>query len=76
MIYTVEVSNKSNLPVTEFNIICVNYVCDFVLSEKYAQHWCSMLSDPKGVFAACHSEISPDSYKSVSPSFRAIRCLD
>ncbi|XP_046897349.1 mucin-5AC-like [Hypomesus transpacificus] len=33
-------------------------------NEKYAQHWCSMLSDPKGVFAACHSEISPDSYKS------------
>ncbi|XP_062327803.1 mucin-5AC-like [Osmerus eperlanus] len=33
-------------------------------NEKYAQHWCSMLSDPEGVFAACHSEISPDSYKS------------
>ncbi|XP_067105514.1 mucin-2-like [Osmerus mordax] len=32
-------------------------------NEKYAQHWCSMLSDPEGVFAACHSEISPDSYK-------------
>ncbi|XP_053177491.1 mucin-5AC-like [Scomber japonicus] len=32
-------------------------------NEKYAQHWCSMLSDPKGVFASCHSEISPDTYK-------------
>nr|XP_040016210.1 mucin-5AC-like [Gasterosteus aculeatus aculeatus] len=32
-------------------------------NEKYAQHWCSMLSDPEGVFAPCHSEISPDSYK-------------
>ncbi|KAM8762761.1 uncharacterized protein AB9X84_007402 isoform 2-T2 [Acanthopagrus schlegelii] len=32
-------------------------------NEKYAQHWCSMLSDPQGVFAPCHSEISPDSYK-------------
>ncbi|XP_078112279.1 mucin-5B-like [Sander vitreus] len=32
-------------------------------NEKYAQHWCSMLSDPQGVFASCHSEISPDSYK-------------
>ncbi|KAM3626235.1 uncharacterized protein V6R79_025169 [Siganus canaliculatus] len=32
-------------------------------NEKYAQLWCSMLSDPNGVFAPCHSEISPDSYK-------------
>ncbi|XP_041795247.1 mucin-5AC-like [Chelmon rostratus] len=32
-------------------------------NDKYAQHWCSMLSDPQGVFASCHSEISPDSYK-------------
>ncbi|XP_078018843.1 mucin-2-like [Epinephelus lanceolatus] len=31
-------------------------------NEKYAKHWCSMLSDPQGVFASCHSEISPDSY--------------
>ncbi|XP_047436677.1 LOW QUALITY PROTEIN: mucin-5AC-like [Mugil cephalus] len=32
-------------------------------NEKYAQHWCSMLTDPQGVFASCHSEISPDTYK-------------
>uniref|UniRef100_A0AAQ5ZCP1 Uncharacterized protein n=1 Tax=Amphiprion ocellaris TaxID=80972 RepID=A0AAQ5ZCP1_AMPOC len=32
-------------------------------NENYAQHWCSMLTDPQGVFASCHSEISPDSYK-------------
>nr|XP_020479269.1 mucin-5AC-like isoform X1 [Monopterus albus] len=32
-------------------------------NEKFAQFWCSMLSDPQGVFAPCHSEISPDSYK-------------
>ncbi|KAK5934857.1 hypothetical protein CgunFtcFv8_020273 [Champsocephalus gunnari] len=32
-------------------------------NERYAQHWCSMLSAPEGVFAACHSEISPDSFK-------------
>ncbi|XP_035538112.1 mucin-5B-like [Morone saxatilis] len=32
-------------------------------NEKYARHWCSMLNDPQGVFAPCHSEISPDSYK-------------
>ncbi|XP_034437352.1 mucin-5B-like [Hippoglossus hippoglossus] len=32
-------------------------------NEKYAVHWCSMLSDPQGVFAPCHQEISPDSYK-------------
>ncbi|KAJ8344252.1 hypothetical protein SKAU_G00315810 [Synaphobranchus kaupii] len=34
-----------------------------VENEQYAQYWCSMLTDPKGVFAKCHSEISPDSYK-------------
>uniref|UniRef100_A0A4W5NJZ7 MUC5A protein n=1 Tax=Hucho hucho TaxID=62062 RepID=A0A4W5NJZ7_9TELE len=32
-------------------------------NEKYAQHWCSMLTDPKGVFSPCHSEIRPDTYK-------------
>ncbi|XP_076011969.1 mucin-5B-like [Genypterus blacodes] len=32
-------------------------------NERYAQHWCSMLSDPQGVFAPCHSEISPEPYK-------------
>ncbi|XP_028256785.1 mucin-5AC-like isoform X2 [Parambassis ranga] len=32
-------------------------------NEKYAQHWCSMLTDPQGVFASCHSEIRPESYK-------------
>ncbi|CAB1452923.1 unnamed protein product [Pleuronectes platessa] len=32
-------------------------------NEKYAVHWCSMLSDPQGVFSPCHQEISPDSYK-------------
>uniref|UniRef100_A0AAQ5YCF1 Uncharacterized protein n=1 Tax=Amphiprion ocellaris TaxID=80972 RepID=A0AAQ5YCF1_AMPOC len=35
-------------------------------NENYAQHWCSMLTDPQGVFASCHSEISPDSYKEAS----------
>ncbi|XP_063737440.1 LOW QUALITY PROTEIN: mucin-5AC-like [Eleginops maclovinus] len=32
-------------------------------NERYANHWCSMLSEPEGVFASCHSEISPDSYR-------------
>ncbi|KAK2868903.1 hypothetical protein Q7C36_000774 [Tachysurus vachellii] len=32
-------------------------------NEKYAQHWCSLLSDPSGVFASCHSEISPKTYQ-------------
>ncbi|XP_034018458.1 mucin-5AC-like [Thalassophryne amazonica] len=32
-------------------------------NEKYAQHWCSMLTDPQGVFAPCHLEISPEPYK-------------
>ncbi|XP_075873359.1 mucin-2-like, partial [Nelusetta ayraudi] len=30
---------------------------------KYAHYWCSKLTDPKGVFSACHSVISPDHYK-------------
>ncbi|XP_048039251.1 mucin-5AC-like [Megalobrama amblycephala] len=32
-------------------------------NEKYAQHWCSLLSDPSSVFAPCHSEINPEVYK-------------
>uniref|UniRef100_A0A8C7DWJ8 VWFD domain-containing protein n=1 Tax=Oncorhynchus kisutch TaxID=8019 RepID=A0A8C7DWJ8_ONCKI len=32
-------------------------------NEKYAQHWCSQLADPKGLFAKCHTAISPDIYK-------------
>uniref|UniRef100_A0A8C7DGJ0 VWFD domain-containing protein n=1 Tax=Oncorhynchus kisutch TaxID=8019 RepID=A0A8C7DGJ0_ONCKI len=35
----------------------------FTFSEKYAQHWCSQLADPKGLFAKCHTAISPDIYK-------------
>ncbi|XP_029354409.1 mucin-5AC-like, partial [Echeneis naucrates] len=34
-----------------------------VENERYALHWCSMLSDPNGLFAPCHAEISPDTYK-------------
>ncbi|XP_076880264.1 mucin-2-like [Brachyhypopomus gauderio] len=33
-------------------------------NEKYAQHWCSLLTDPSGVFSLCHSEINPEIYKS------------
>ncbi|XP_068172431.1 mucin-5AC-like [Antennarius striatus] len=32
-------------------------------NEKYAQYWCSKLSDPQGVFTACHAEISAETYK-------------
>ncbi|XP_073715696.1 mucin-2-like [Misgurnus anguillicaudatus] len=32
-------------------------------NERYAQKWCSLLSDPNGVFAPCHKEISPDVYQ-------------
>ncbi|XP_062405926.1 mucin-5AC-like [Sardina pilchardus] len=32
-------------------------------NEKYAQQWCSLLTDSDGVFAPCHSEINPDIYK-------------
>ncbi|XP_047219340.1 mucin-5B-like [Girardinichthys multiradiatus] len=31
--------------------------------ENYAQYWCSKLTDPLGVFAPCHSVVSPSSYK-------------
>ncbi|XP_053177630.1 mucin-5AC-like [Scomber japonicus] len=34
-----------------------------ISKESYAQYWCSKLTDPKGVFARCHSVISPDIYK-------------
>ncbi|XP_042527459.1 LOW QUALITY PROTEIN: mucin-5B [Dipodomys spectabilis] len=30
-----------------------------VENENYAQHWCSLLTDPRGVFSACHSTVSP-----------------
>lgn len=42
------------------------------LIEKYAMHWCSMLNDPQGVFASCHSEISPDFYKEVNLTATAL----
>ncbi|XP_068457641.1 mucin-5AC-like [Clinocottus analis] len=34
-----------------------------ISTESYAQYWCSKLTDPQGVFAPCHSVISPTSYK-------------
>ncbi|XP_032379931.1 mucin-5AC [Etheostoma spectabile] len=32
-------------------------------NEKYAKHWCALLSDPKGMFAKCHSVINPKRYQ-------------
>ncbi|KAI7813798.1 putative mucin-5B-like [Triplophysa rosa] len=32
-------------------------------NERYAQKWCSLLSDPNGVLAPCHKDISPDIYQ-------------
>ncbi|XP_076012025.1 mucin-2-like [Genypterus blacodes] len=34
-----------------------------ISKESYAKYWCSRISDPTGVFAACHSVISPTVYK-------------
>ncbi|XP_068115921.1 mucin-2-like [Hyperolius riggenbachi] len=34
-----------------------------VENERYAEHWCGLLSDPNGPFAACHSAVNPDIYK-------------
>ncbi|XP_062277538.1 mucin-5B [Scomber scombrus] len=37
--------------------------CDLSIDkEKYAKYWCSLLSDKKGIFARCHSEIDPQDY--------------
>ncbi|XP_044538021.1 mucin-5AC [Gracilinanus agilis] len=35
-----------------------------VENEKYAQHWCSLLTDPQGVFALCHTAVNPALYHS------------
>ncbi|MEE6498613.1 hypothetical protein FKM82_003182 [Ascaphus truei] len=32
-------------------------------NEKYAQHWCGLITDPSGVFAPCHSKVNTDVYK-------------
>ncbi|XP_054475429.1 mucin-5B-like [Anoplopoma fimbria] len=32
-------------------------------NEKYAKHWCALLSDPEAIFAKCHSVINPEDYK-------------
>ncbi|XP_075784328.1 mucin-5AC [Pelodiscus sinensis] len=31
-------------------------------NEKYAQHWCRLLTNPQGPFAECHSTVDPDIY--------------
>ncbi|KAM9078715.1 mucin-5B [Megaptera novaeangliae] len=35
-----------------------------VENENYAQHWCSLLTDPAGAFSSCHSVISPGPFHS------------
>ncbi|XP_023578671.1 mucin-5AC [Octodon degus] len=35
-----------------------------VENEKYAQHWCALLTDTSGPFAQCHAIVSPSSYYS------------
>ncbi|CAI9167415.1 unnamed protein product [Rangifer tarandus platyrhynchus] len=35
-----------------------------VENEKFAQHWCSRLTDPQGPFAQCHSTVDPSAYYS------------
>ncbi|XP_042157127.1 LOW QUALITY PROTEIN: mucin-2-like [Oncorhynchus tshawytscha] len=36
-----------------------------VENERYAKHWCSMLSDSEGIFSQCHTEINPNYYKEI-----------
>ncbi|XP_013358421.1 PREDICTED: mucin-5AC [Chinchilla lanigera] len=35
-----------------------------VENEKYAQHWCALLTDADGPFAQCHATVNPNSYYS------------
>uniref|UniRef100_A0A2K5MBE5 Mucin 5AC, oligomeric mucus/gel-forming n=1 Tax=Cercocebus atys TaxID=9531 RepID=A0A2K5MBE5_CERAT len=35
-----------------------------VENEKYAQHWCSQLTDANGPFSRCHAAVKPDTYYS------------
>nr|XP_035119721.2 mucin-5AC [Callithrix jacchus] len=35
-----------------------------VENEKYAQHWCSQLTDPDGPFTRCHAAVNPATYYS------------
>ncbi|XP_061059797.1 mucin-5B [Eubalaena glacialis] len=35
-----------------------------VENEKYAQHWCSRLTDPHGPFTRCHAAVNPSAYYS------------
>nr|XP_020826519.1 mucin-5AC [Phascolarctos cinereus] len=35
-----------------------------VENEKYAQHWCGLLTDTQGLFAKCHAVVSPSIYHS------------
>nr|XP_058925252.1 mucin-5AC [Kogia breviceps] len=35
-----------------------------VENEKYAQHWCSRLTDPHGPFTRCHTAVDPSAYYS------------
>ncbi|XP_036433738.1 mucin-5B-like [Colossoma macropomum] len=34
-----------------------------VEKERYAKEWCSLLTDPEGVFSPCHVEVNPVPYK-------------
>ncbi|XP_006893418.1 PREDICTED: mucin-5B [Elephantulus edwardii] len=35
-----------------------------VENEKYARHWCALLTDPAGAFATCHSIVNPTPFHS------------
>lgn len=44
-------------------IMCLFIV--FLSTEKYAQHWCGLLTDSAGPFAACHYAENPAVYHTV-----------
>lgn len=48
-----------------FQIIPNNNNFD-LLAERYAEHWCSLLTSPNSTFTRCHAMIDPDMYHKVS----------
>ena len=39
-----------------------------LLSENFAEHWCSLLKDKEAAFSKCHKAVNPDIYYKVQYS--------
>lgn len=40
--------------------------------EKYAEHWCSLLTQQESTFAKCHAMVDPDIYYKVLHSWHCM----